>query len=228
MITAIKKTLSRLSGKIYGFNPVVWYPVLLEGVAVEFNRLREYKNNVLSATVPSEQMTPDSIDDHNRKYGIPSTLSGTDAVKIGRIIEKAALDGYPGPDWIEEQIQKAGYLLYVHENEILTQSIKLVVGSTPSGGSKPFLSQLGSFQLGDYQIGTPDFSKINPQPFIYTRTDDPTRWGYYFTLSPFPDRMAVDSSEFLEVPENDFNYLCNLIIEISLQRNWCILQAKAS
>ncbi len=255
MIQSIINTLKRLSGKIYIFNPILWFPLLVEGIAVEIGRIRDFKNQVLSATVPNTQMTPDSIDDHNKKYGIPSALTGTDAEKISRIIEKAALIGFPGPEWFQEQIQKAGFLLYVHENEVLIQNVRqlgtfqlsltrqlgltdrfidpdlipgiLIVGSSPRGLGKPFLSQLGTFQLGASQIGVPDFSKLNPQPFIYVRTDTPILWGFYFTLSPFPDRVAIDETEFLEISQLELDYLSNLIIELKLQRNWCILQAKA-
>lgn len=255
MIQSIKNTLKRLSGKIYIFNPIKWYPLLLEGLAVEISRMRDFKDQVFSATVPNDAMTPDSIDDHNKKYGIPISLPGTDAEKIARIKEKAALIGFPGWEWLEEQIQAAGFLLYVHENVVLDQAVrqlgtfqlsltrqlgltarfidpdtipgKLVVGSPPRGTGKPFLSQLGTFQLGASQIGIPDFTKINPQPFEYVRTDGILLWGFYFTLSPFSDRLAVDETEFLQVTQNELDYLCQIIIELKLQRNWCILQAKA-
>lgn len=258
MINAIKNTLLRLSAKIYIFNPWKWYPLLLEGITTEFERVREFKDKVLSATVANENMTPDAIDDYNRKYGIPNTLPGTDSEKIMRIIEKASLNGYPGPDWFEEQIQKAGFQLYVHENLPQTTSLlqwndfqwgpdpsiqwgltqrftdpatipgTLVVGSPPFGAGRLFLTQWGSFQWGDYQWRTPDPNALNPQPYVYTRTTDPQYWGFYFTLSPFPDRLAVDSSEFAVYTNNEFEYLKNLIIELKVKGLWCILQARAS
>lgn len=257
MLESIKNTLKRLSGKISIFNPVNWYPLFLEGLSVEINRVREFKNEILSATVANDDMTPDSIDDYNKKYGIPSTLSGTDQEKINRIIEKASLSGFPGPEWLQDQIQLAGFQLYVIENKPLVANVrqygndqysiftkyglserfvnpdiipgKLVVCSPPSGSGRVFLSQYSSSnQYDNFQYGTPDPNALNPQPFVYERTDDPTLWGFYFTLSPFSDRVAVDESEFLEVPTNEFNYLCNLIIEIKMLRNRCILQAKAT
>lgn len=261
MLQAIKNTLKRLSGKIFIFNPIKWYPEFLEGLSVEFGRVRDFKNKVLNSTVPNENMDSDSIDDHNKKYGISSVLTGTDAEKISRIVEKAALTGFPGPEWFEEQIQKAGFLLYVHENEVLEQNVrqyvrdgseqysvsgqygltarftdpdtipgKLVVGSPPRGSGKPFISQYGVstvIQYSNSQYGVPDLFSLNPQPFIFVRTDAPALWGFYFTLSPFPNRLAVDETEFLELTQLELDYLCLIVIELKLQRNWCIVQAKA-
>ena len=258
MLTAFKNTLKRLSGKIYLFNPVLYFPALLEGLSVELERVRVFKYHVLSATVPNDNMTPDSIPDYNVKYGIPNTLGGTDVQQIARIKEKASLNGFPGPDWLEDQLHMAGFQLYVHENKPLLTNIlqwggfqwspdpqvqwgltqrfinpdyipgELVVGSPHHGSGRLFLTMWGSFQWGDYQWGTPDPNALNPQPVKYIRTDDPTLWGYYFVLSPFSDRLAVDESEFLEYPAMEFNYLKNLVIELKLARNWCILQAKSS
>ena len=254
MIESIKKTLVRLSAKIWIFNPVSWYPKFMKGIAVEFSRVRDYKDQVFSSTVANVNMDVDSIDDYNNKYGIPSTVGGTDSQKIQRIIEKASLTGMPGKDWLQDQIQKAGFDLYVIENIVLENSVRqlgtfqlspsnqlgltarfvdpdviegcLVVGSAPFGVGKLVLPRLGTFQLGQLQLGTPDPNALNPQPYIYKRTDDPKYWGYYFTLSPFPDRVAVDESEFLVITEQEFEYLKQIIIELKLQRNWCILQAK--
>ncbi len=255
MLYAIKKTLKRLSGKIYIFNPVEWYPKLLEGISVEFDRLREFRSQVYNSTVPNVNMDVDSINDHSKKYGVPTTIGGTDDQKINRIIEKASLNGLPGPDWFEEQIQKAGFPLYVIENKVLETSViewgdfewgdgstwgltarfidpatipgELVVCSTPYGTGKRLLVEWGNFEWGDgSEWGTPDTTAINPQPYIYKRTLDQYRWGFYFTLSPFPDRVATSESEFLGINQNEYNYLKQIIIELKLLRNWCILQAK--
>jgi hypothetical protein len=257
MITAIKSTLIRLSGKIYIFNPVKYFPLLMEGIACEFDRLREYKNIVMSSTVPNENMSPYSIDDYNVKFGIPATIPGTDAEKIARIIEKATLNGYPGADWLQDQIQKAGFPLYVIENEPLTTNIRqwgtfqwkpatqygltsrfinpdtvvgtLVVGSPPRGAGRAFMFRYGAFQWSTTATyGTYDPGALNPQPFVYVRTSDPRYWGYYFTLSPFPDRVAADESEFLSLPKAELEYLIMIIKQLKLQRNWCILQAKSN
>jgi hypothetical protein len=257
MLQSIKNTLLRLSAKIFGFNPIDWYPALLEGLAIEAGRVRDFRNKILSAVVPNENMDPDTLDDHNQKYGIPLTLAGTDAEKRARIIEKAALTGWPGPEWLQDQIQKAGFPLYVHENrEYVADSTtrryggfqystftqygpyqkehdpnqipgKLVVGSPPGGKGRLYLNQWGDMEWGDFEYGSPDPNSLNPQPIEYERTTDEKYWVFYFILSPFEDRLAVDSSEFLSITQSELDYLCSLIIGIKLMRNWCILQAKA-
>ena len=257
MINSIKKTLIRLAGKIYIFNPVVYFPLLMEGIAVEINRVREYKNIVLSSVVPNANMSPYAIDDYNTKYGIPVSLGGTDTEKIARIMEKATLNGYPGAEWLQNQIQKAGFSLYVIENEPQTKNIRqygmyqykaanqygltsrfidpadidgsLVVGSTPRGAGRVYLYRYGICQYStDAAYGTNDPNALNPQPVQYVRTTDQRYWGYYFTLSPFRDRVAVDSTEFLSVSQAEYNYLVLLVKQLKMQRNWCILQAKIS
>jgi hypothetical protein len=258
MLKAIKRTLLRLSGKIYAFNPLKWYPLLIEGISQEFERFRQYKNIVFNSIVPNDNMDPGSIEDHNNKYGIPQFLSGTDQQKIDRLKEKASLNGFPGREWLQEQIQKAGFQLYVHESEILDSNLQqwgsfqwgtagvnygltaryidpattegvLVVGSPVCGTGRLILNRFGTFQWGTpgSQWGTPDGNALDPQPCQYEISTNELYWWIYFWLSPFPDRLAVDSSEFLEIAtEQEFNYLVDLIIELKLQRNRCILQAK--
>lgn len=259
MIQSIKRTIKRLSGRISIFNPILWFPLLIEGVAIEFSRVKEYKDAVFKSTVPNENMDADSIADYNDKYGIPQTLIGTDSEKIARIIEKANLNGYPGPEWLQEQIQLAGFQLYVIENEPLDSNIRqwgtfqwgtegvqygltsrfenpdnipgeLCVSSPPSGSGRAFLNRYGAFQWGTsgVQWGTLDPLALNPQPFIYLRTNDPKYWGFYFTLSPFSDRVATLESEFITVTQQELDYLCSLVIQLKMIRNWCIIQAKAS
>lgn len=256
MLNAIKRTLQRLSGRIYIFNPITYFPLLMEGIAVEIERVRVFKNIVLSAVVPNTNMSAYAIDDYNVKYGIPPTLGGTDSEQIARIIEKANLNGYPGADFLQEQLQKAGYMLYVIENEPSQQNLRqwgsfqwnesnqwgltsrfidpdailgeLVVGSPPYGTGRIYLNRWGAFQWGGGRMyGTNDPMALNPQPYVYERTSDPRYWGYYFTLSPFSDRVATSESEFLTMTNEQLNYLKLLIKQLKLQRNWCILQAKA-
>jgi len=158
---------------------------------------------------------------------------------------------------LQDQIQLAGFPLYVIENSVLTQNVRqyntaqysssiqygltarftdpddipgtLVVGSTPSGIGRAYLNQYGSSQYSaDIVYGSLDPNMLNPQPFVYERTDAQAYWGFYFTLSPFSDRVATDESEFLELDSAQFKYLKLLIKQLKLQRNWCILQAKVS
>jgi hypothetical protein len=258
MIQSVKNTLNRLFGKIHLWNPIEWFPKLLEGLSVEFGRIRDYKNNVLSATVANTNMTSDAIEDYNKKYGIPNTLGGTNAEQIARIVEKASLTGWPGKQWLEDQIQMAGFQLYVFENSPLLTSVQqygsgvqysslnqygltsrftdpstylgeLVVGSTPESNGKKILAQYGGtgVQYGSYQYGQPDPTALNPQPKPYEFTTDQGTWGYYFILSPSASGPVTLEAQFLTMTDQEFDYLKNLIIELKLQRNWCILQAKA-
>jgi len=230
MIEIIKKTMQRLSGRIFGFNPVEYYPKLLEGLAAEHGRVRQYKDKVLSAVVVNDQTDPDMLNDLNKKYGIPVTLSGTDQEKIDRIIERATPTGYPGPEWLQEQLQKAGYELYVHENTAGADPAgiegELIVGSPPFG-IRRLANGWGIGRWGVARWGAPNPPEINPRPYVYERGTDPIYWVCYFTLSPFPDRLAVDDSEFLETTAEKLDYLKRLIIELKPQSRWCILQAKA-
>lgn len=255
MLESITRTIIRLSGKIYTFNPILWYKPFVEGISIEFGRFKDYKDIVLKSLVPNDNMDSGSIEDHNTKYGIPQTLGGTDQEKINRIIEKASLNGQPGPDFLQNSVQMAGYQLYVIENvPLLSNQLQwgdfqwgtvgvqygltarfvdpqnipgdLVVCSPPKGAGKKYLSQWGRLQYGDFQLGTLDPLASTPQPYIYIRDTVPKYWGYYFTLSPFSDRVATDSSEFLEVNQKEYDYLVKLIIQTKMLRNRCILQAK--
>jgi hypothetical protein len=257
MIQSVKNTLNRLFGKIYHFNPVEWFPKLLEGISVEFGRVKDFKDEVYRSTVPNSNMSVNSIDDYNKKYGIPNSVGGTDTEKINRIIEKAALTGWPGKDWLEDQIQMASFQLYVFENLPLATSLQqfsstlqfssstqfgltarfidpstipgtLVVGSTPLGVGKKIKAQFSpDTQFAQYQFGEPDPTALNPQPVLYDFTTNSGTWGYYFILSPDPAGPVTDEADFLQVTPAEFEYLKNLIIELKLQRNYCILQAKA-
>jgi len=192
MLARIKKTLIRLSGKIYGFNPVDYFPLLMEGIGVEFERFRVFKNQVLSCTVPNDNMDSCCIEDYNTKYGIPATLPGTTAQKIQRIISKAELNGYPGRDWLTEQVQAAGFPLFALENEVLTSSIRQYepdgVGSLqyapdpqrqygltqrftdPSGGAGYLIVSSPPFGAGRAYL-----SKYFPDPIFQYQADGTTR-----------------------------------------------------
>lgn len=250
MLNSIKKTLKRLSVKIHlpGFLNV---GKLYEGIAIEFNRTNEYKNKIVSSIVPNKNMDIDTLEDYNNKYGVPNYLTGTDEEKINRLLEKASLSGNGGLDFLQEQIRLAGFDLYVIENykvgdivqfnkfqhsiSIQMGSIgsyidpddvpgELVVGSPPRGFGKLLLTRFNKFQhSSSVQMGSPDLTATYPQPVQYEITDDPKYWGFYFFLSPFSDRIAVNGEE-LELDERSWNYLYKLILELKHKRNWCIAQ----
>jgi hypothetical protein len=57
---------------------------------------------------------------------------------------------------------------------------ELVVGSTPYGTGRIYLYRYGvSMYGGDSMYGSNDPMALNPQPYVYERTDDPQYWGYY-------------------------------------------------
>ena len=105
----------------------------------------------------------------------------------------------------------------------------LIVGSPPTGTGRIFLYRWGGTSWGSAATwGTYDSNALNPQPYIYTRGDNPVYWGFYFTLSPFSDRVAIDESEFLELSQAEYNYLVLIIKQLKLLSRWCILQAKTN
>ena len=170
LIESIKKTLTRLGIPIIlpGFEQLKDF---YGGLAAEYERIINFKNSVKNNIVPYKGMDPYSIDDYNVKYGIPKYLPGSDALRIDRIIEKANLRGFGGPDWIEEQLQKAGYLLYVHEN--LAKDIdpgtvpgELIVCSPPRGYGE-IVAQWGQAQYGTHQYRTPNPLFLYPRPVEY-------------------------------------------------------------
>ena len=246
------RTIKRLFGKIYNFNPALWFPLLVEGLSVEFERIKSFKNDVYSSTVAHEDMPSFAIDDYENKYGI-LIKTGTDQERINRILERADLNGLPGKDWLERQIQTAGFPLYVIENLPLEQTAlkwgtfqwgnafwgltdrfidpntvlgELIVNSPFTGQGKVYISQFGSFQWGASQFGVPDLTTTTPPPKEYVRTTNQVRYGFYFFLSPDPNGIVLTEPELLELSQSDFNYLKKLIIRSKLMKNWAIAQVK--
>ncbi|PKL40740.1 MAG: hypothetical protein CVV44_03800 [Spirochaetae bacterium HGW-Spirochaetae-1] len=221
MENSITRTLNRLLVKIHlpGFETV---RLFLEGLAVEFGRVIEMKNRVLSVVVPNVNMDTDAIEDYNEKYGIPQYLTGTDAQKINRIIERASLVGHGGPEWLEEQIQKAGFALYVHLN-LPTDEDELQLGDFQMSSTIQFGSPLTYIDPelvpGELIVGT------HPTGGSWIITDDAFYWGYYFFLSPFSDRLAA-AGELLELSQQQYNYLYKVITSLKYMRNRCIAQVE--
>jgi len=112
--TAIEKTLQRIGtvAKVSGQNVrAVW-----AGLSKEFARFVEYRDIVKSASVPSEFLRIEALDDLEDKYGLPQAEEMTDEERIARVVERASIRGSGGIDWLEAQIQAAGFPLYVIEN----------------------------------------------------------------------------------------------------------------
>jgi hypothetical protein len=199
---------------------------LVDGFAIEYYRWIDYKDLILSATVPNKQMAVDSINDWNSMFAIPNSLGGTDAEKIDRIIEASVLTGFPGPDWLEGQIRGLGFDLYVYENPI-SASEEIQYDDIQYAPDVQYAQTPRYLNPDDY----PGELVVNDPPATgvdYAFTDDPARWGFYFWVSPFSDRPAANNGELLLVTADELQILKNLIIGSKLSRNWCVLQVKTS
>lgn len=194
-----KRLLLKLFGKIGILDSAEWLALMMEGIKLEFDRVNDFKKIVQSAVVPNENMDAYTLDDTIKKYGLAhiNSLPGiTDNQKRDFCIEAAALSGYSGPDWIEDQLQKAGYEFYVHPIPPATDPAtipgELIVGTHPTGS-------------------------------YYTYTGDSDYWPFYFILSPFDDHIA-SVLELTPVSSFAYDIIRKLIINLKFQRDWCILQ----
>jgi len=112
----ISRTLSRL---VLSASSVIcgeWIGKLIDGLAVEYSRILAFRDSVYCAALPSDNLCPESMDDLERKYGIGMFADATESERKARILERASLYASMGPDWLQEQIQRAGFPLYVVEN----------------------------------------------------------------------------------------------------------------
>lgn len=250
IIDSIAKTIQRLNLRSRITNFISFGPALYQGIATEFARVKDFRDIVLRSSVPNENMSAFTIDDYETKYGITPVQAATDEERIGRIIERASENGNGGPDWLEEQIRKAGYDLYLHVNErtqggapqfgdfqfsdVQFGSANLytdprtipgeLITSSPSGNIGPQFDQFGDFQFGpQVQFGTLLEGFVNPRPVIPQIPSSPDRWGYFFFLSPFEDRLATDV-ELLALTDQEILFLERLVIQTKFTRNWCITQ----
>ena len=112
---SIERTIARLNNvSIFTFGD--WARRLYAGLSKEFGRVSEYKDKVLCATVPSTNLCTEALDDLEKKYGISYLGDVTDADRVNRIVERASFFGSLGSEWLQLQIQAAGFPLYVIEN----------------------------------------------------------------------------------------------------------------
>lgn len=199
----IKRLLLRLLGKLDILHAAEWIPLLMEGVQLELDRVNDFKKVVLSTVIPNANMDLDTLDDNIKKYGLDyvNYLPGvTDEDKVNFCIEAAALSGFSGPDWIEDQLQKAGYEFYVHSIPAATDPAtipgELIVGTHPTGG-------------------------------YWSYTGDSDYWPFYFILSPFDDHIAT-GGELTAISTYTYQIMRKLIINLKFQRDWCILQVDYS
>lgn len=247
--TSIARTIRRLN--LHGF--IMALPVfgqaLYEALSCELDRVNDYRNIVKTSAVPNDNMDADTIEDYEKKYGIENIYTSTDDEKIARIIESAQRDGNGGPDWIQEQLQQAGFPLYVIINEkdvsVVPQfgnhqfgNIQFggtitytdprgvdgeLVASSPNGNIGPQYINFGTFQFGNQQFGVLQPNTANPRPKPFTITSEANKWGYFFFLSPFPDKLA-GPTELLQISDLEWRYLEKLVMQLKHLRNWAIVQ----
>ncbi len=186
LMAAIARTLKRLLAGGRVTDGPVWLAKLYAGLAPEFNRLSEYKGKVMAAAVPNENLPAEALDDLEAKYGIEHYLGLSEQERINRILERASGTGCGGPDWLQEQLQQAGFPLYVIANGKQStaavqygdfqysravqygQSVsrtnpasvpgELIVSSPPIKGGWPYLTQYGAAR--QYSPVMQQYSKV--------------------------------------------------------------------
>ena len=230
-----------------------WIGKLADGLAAEPARIAEMRDKALCAAVPSANLCTDAIYDLEEKYGIRHDDVRTDAERVAAIVQRASRDGAGGPEWLELQLQAAGFPLYVVENtaktaettefgdvqfDATTQFASMpkridpstvpgtVIVSAPNmrgGRIVASSSQFGSGQFGSSYFGTPSATKSYPQPAGFNLPSDPTKWNRVFFLSPIEGRLAT-YDELLILSEDQLRELKRLVMQIKFLRNWCVAQ----
>lgn len=248
---SIARTIRRLNLHAVVMSLPVFGKALYEALSLELERVDDYRQKVYKSAVPNALMDPDSIDDYEDKYGILDITTATDSERIDRIIERAQMDGNGGPDWLQEQIQKAGFELYVIMNEknqslvsqfgdfqfsdvqfggLITYTDPRtvdgeLVASSPNGDIGGQFLAFGDYQFGSsIQFGTLEGNTAYPRPKPFVIGSNPNTWGYVFFLSPFPTTVATDPADFLDVSELEWDYLRKTVLQLKHLRNWAIVQ----
>ena len=248
---AIARTLRRLNLQGVVMSLPIFGKAVYDALSCEFDRVNEFRTIVTKSTVANTNMSPDTIEDYEKKYGIDEDITATNQERIARIIERAQRDGNGGPDWLQDQIQKAGFDLYVILNEIVPETVpqfgtiqfgtdqfggtssytnpasvdgELIV-SSPNGNIGPLYENFGNFQFGNTQFGVLIENTANPRPKPFTITTNPNKWGYFFFLSPDPLGI-VGPGSLLQITQEEFNFLQKQVIQLKHTRNWAIAQVE--
>lgn len=247
--TAIARTIKRLNLHGIVMTLPIFGKAVYDALSCEFDRVNEFRGLVRDSSIPNKNMDDSTVDDFETKYGIDPIFTDTLEQRIDKIIERAKMDGAGGPDWLQGQIQEAGFPLYVILNEKNVSSVPNfgnfqfsqvqfggsitytdprtidgeLVASSPNGNIGPLFENFGSFQFGDSQFGQLVANTSNPRPRPFTITSDPNKWGYFFFLSPFPDRVA-GPTELLGISDLEWTYLRKMILQLKYVRNWAIVQ----
>ena len=211
--TAISRTIRRLNLHGVVMTLPIFGQALYDALSEEFDRVNDFRDIVTKSAVPNLNMDDSVLDDYESKYGITGIFAATETERKGRIIERASENGNGGPDWLEEQIQKAGFDLYVIVNELPYTDPRVEPGELIASSPN---SNIG---------GVPGPGVAYPTPNSFTVPADSDTWGYVFFLSPFPDSLAT-SIELLGLSEQELRYLKKLVLQLKFTRNWCIMQVK--
>jgi hypothetical protein len=250
---SIARTIARLND-VTAFSPGPWMQKVYEGLSKEFERFNTFKNLVLCATVPSSGLCTEALDDLESKYGISYLGDVADQERIDRIIERASLYGAGGKDWLEQQIQAAGFPLYVIENtptvafetqygddtqhQISTQYAimpdKIDPGSvagiliTSSANRRGARRVVPESQYGTGQYGEPEYSTPD---FTYAypqpgQRQIPTDATLWGRVFFLSpfSDRVAAPSEMLLMGNEKIRYLIKLVTQIKYLSRWCIAQ----
>ena len=127
MIDLITRTLVRIASVAVGVGGR-WLAAVAAGLAQEFKRVCDFRDMVMCAAIPSDDLCDEAIDDLERKFGISKFGAASMADRKSRILERASFFASGGPDWLQAQIQAAGFPLYVIENLISGETVNTQFG----------------------------------------------------------------------------------------------------
>lgn len=250
MREAIARALRRLNLQSFVLSIPVFGQALYDGLSQEFGRVNDFKDIVKRSVVANDNMDITTLDDYEKKYNLRTDPLFSDQVRIDKIIERASRNGNGGSEWLQQQIQKAGYDLYVIVNtkdqSTGAQFGSFQFGAEQFGGLVTYIDPrnipgeiiasspnetmggqyiaFGDFQFGpQVQFGTLDINVSYPVPAGFTIPSTPDYWGYVFFISPFPDRVATEI-ELQALSDSELATLKKLVIELKHARNWAVVQ----
>ena len=119
----------------------------------------DVRDSGLPPNVPS-----DALDDWETFLGLMANSNLTDTERNERALGKLTAVGGQGPDYIQDQLQAAGFPIFVYENN-------------PATGAREYITLLGDtgIQMNDFQLG--DFTdRINPASLTGFLLANPPIW----------------------------------------------------
>ena len=100
---SIARTIRRLNLQSIVMRLPIFGQALYEGLSLEFDRVNDFREIVKSATVVNGNMDPDTIQDHEQKYGINTFITATAAERIDRLLVEH--EPAPLPDSVKKDLQ---------------------------------------------------------------------------------------------------------------------------